>query len=473
MTTQPRHLLIRLAMALALLGLLAAACSAPGDDEETAEEEPADEETAEEEEPAEDPTEEEEPAEEPEATEEPAEAEPAEEEPASDEPISIGLMAPFTGPFSVIAADLVAGWEMYWEERGSTEVAGREVVWTTADDANDPATGITQANGLVSQEGIDMLVGPVTTAVGAAVAEEMARQDIPVFTPALSDDNVTQRSPLPGVIRIAGWSASQVTHVLGAWAAEQGYATAATICFDLQFGYEHCGGFANTFTDAGGEVTTQLWHAIGEQDYATFVTQLREAAPDVVFVGNSGGDAVRFVQAYADFGLKDEIPLVTTETVLDQSSLRELSADAALGLVSAGHWAEGREDPATADFTEAFLAREERMPSYFAAAMYAAAEWLVQAIEDVDGDLSDTATFVEAVRAVDLGETPLGPVELDDRDHPIQNIYVREVAERDDGLLWNVPIETYEEVSQFWTYDPEEYLAQPAYSREYQGLDWP
>jgi branched-chain amino acid transport system substrate-binding protein len=358
---------------------------------------------------------------------------------------------------------------MFWEERGGTEVAGREVVWHTADDANDPATGITQANALVSEQGIEVLVGPVTTAVGAPVAEEMNRQNIPLLTPVLSDDNVTQRAPIEGLVRIAGWTASQVTHVLGDWAYDQGYRRVATICFDLQFGYEHCGGFSQVFKDRGGEVIEQLWHGIGEEDYSGYIAELRAADPDAVFVGNSGPDSVRFLQAWRDFGLKDEIPLLATETVLDQTSLRSLDAGVAEGLVSVGHWAEGRDAPVTAEFTETFLERYDRMPSYFAAAMYTAARWLEAALEDLGGDTSDPAAFVEAIRGVQLEDTPLGPVSLDDYDSTVLNVYIRQVEERDDGRLWNVVVDTYEDVSQFWTYDPAEYLEQPAYSRDFQG----
>jgi branched-chain amino acid transport system substrate-binding protein len=44
---------------------------------------------------------------------------------------------------------------------------------------------------------------------------------------------------------------------------------------------------------------------------------------------------------------------------------------------------------------------------------------------------------------------------------------------REDGRVWNVVLETIPAVSQFWTYDPEEFLSQPVYSRDYQGVDWP
>lgn len=391
----------------------------------------------------------------------------------ADGTIQIGIIAPFTGPLAAAAQDLNDGWELYWAERGNTTVAGQEVSWVTADDANNPATGITQAKALVNNRGIDMLVGPVTTAVGAAVAEEMARESIPVLLPVLSDDNITQREPLEGTTRIAGWSASQVTHPLGQWAYDQGYRQVVTLCFDMAFGYEHCGGFVNTFTDAGGTVVEQLWNQLGEQDYATFVTQIRDTNPDAVFVGNSGSDSVRFLQAWSDFGMQDQIPLLTTETVVDQSNLRSMN-DNAIGIISAGHYAEGLDSAANEEFVAAFLESTGRLPSYFAAAMYSAADWIVQAIEKLDGDVSDSAAFQAAVREVQVTDSPLGAMYLDEYHHTTQDIYIRRVEKRSDGMLWNVVVETIPEVSQFWTYDPEEYLAHPAYSRTYQGDGvWP
>jgi branched-chain amino acid transport system substrate-binding protein len=168
-----------------------------------------------------------------------------------------------------------------------------------------------------------------------------------------------------------------------------------------------------------------------------------------------------------------DIPLLTTETVVDQSNLRSMD-DNAIGIISAGHYAEGLQTPANQEFVQAFQERTGRLPSYFAAAMYSAAEWIVQAIEAVDGDVSDRAAFQEAVRSVQVEDSPLGRMYLDEYHHTTQDIYIRRVEKRPDGLLWNAVVETIPEVSQFWTYDPEEYLAHPAYSRTYQGNGvWP
>jgi branched-chain amino acid transport system substrate-binding protein len=40
-------------------------------------------------------------------------------------------------------------------------------------------------------------------------------------------------------------------------------------------------------------------------------------------------------------------------------------------------------------------------------------------------------------------------------------------VERVDGRLVNTVVKTYPKVSQFWTYNPKEFLAAPVYSRDY------
>jgi len=67
---------------------------------------------------------------------------------------------------------------------------------------------------------------------------------------------------------------------------------------------------------------------------------------------------------------------------------------------------------------------------------------------------------------VRITDAPRGPVEMDAYGNPTQNIYVRKV-ERVGGTLQNTVIHTYPSVSQFWKYNPEEFLKQPVYSREF------
>ena len=123
----------------------------------------------------------------------------------------------------------------------------------------------------------------------------------------------------------------------------------------------------------------------------------------------------------------------------------------------------------TQDFVEGYLRQYNELASYYSAGMYGAALWISKAAEKVNGNTADRKAFLDAVRGTEV-DTPLGRLKLDSYGNPLLNIYIRKVERRPDGKMWNVPIQTYENVSQFWTFDPEKFLKQPVYSRDFQGL---
>ena len=447
-----------LAMATAV-ALLAAACGAPGGEEEVSGAEVAPEGGAD----ADNPTVGD-PVTEPDV--EPDAAVPEEQE-VTGEPINIGFLAATTGALAANGEDMVRGWDLYWELNGDV-VAGRQIVTHHEDTAGDPAIGLNRARRLVQDEEVDLVVGPLLANVGLAVAEYLSPEGVPLFLPVSSADDLTQRQPLEGVLRVGGWTSSQTTHPLGEYAYEQGYRRMVTLCQDYAFGHENCGGFVNTFTDAGGEIVEQIWNPLGTQDFSTYIAQIQAADADAIFVEQVGADAPRFVEAWSNFGMKGELPLLGNETLTDQAVLRGMGSEAE-GIITSGKFAEGSDYPPTVEFVEAFYDAYDLLPSYYASTSYIAAQWTANALEEVDGNIEDTEVFLEAVRGLEF-ESPGGPQRLDEYDNPIQNVYIREVQTRDDGLQWNVPIETYEDVSQFWTYDVEQFLECPVYSREYQGL---
>ena len=64
---------------------------------------------------------------------------------------------------------------------------------------------------------------------------------------------------------------------------------------------------------------------------------------------------------------------------------------------------------------------------------------------------------------------PRGPLTLDEYDNPIQNVYISKIEKQKHPVLGEVlipvPVKTYEGVSQFWTWKPEEFLARGPYKR--------
>ena len=91
---------------------------------------------------------------------------------------------------------------------------------------------------------------------------------------------------------------------------------------------------------------------------------------------------------------------------------------------------------------------------------------LESAVKAVNGNVEDKQGFMKALRGVNLKESIRGPMHFDDWGNVVGNNYIRKV-ERRDGKLVNAVVKTYPDLSQFWTYKPEEFLKSPVYSRDF------
>ena len=84
--------------------------------------------------------------------------------------------------------------------------------------------------------------------------------------------------------------------------------------------------------------------------------------------------------------------------------------------------------------------------------------------------VEDREKLVAAIRrAIEATPDPRGPIKLDEYGNPTENVYIVRV-DKQGGKLVNTIVHTYPLVSQFWTYKPEEFLKNPAYSRDYPPL---
>jgi len=379
---------------------------------------------------------------------------------------TVGVLAPMTSWAGAIGVDMQQGWDMYWEENDNK--AGDYTVATVwQDTASDPDTALTKARLLVEENSVDTVVGPLLASEGLVVGDYLAQEGVANLAQTAADD-LTQRLASPLVVRTGSYSGSQMTYPAGAWAADEGYQTAATLCVDYAFGWESCGGFVSAFTAAGGTVDTQLWYPGDASDLSSYVSQLASLDVDVIFIGSAGGtDSSNFLRSASDFGLLTKTPIINNCCTTDQAILQDVG-DIALGQLSVSNWAEGNDDPIVADFVARYEEAYGVLPSSYAYGMYASAQMLAQAISSSDSKLTGE-DLVTAVKAVDLSSTIIGGGSLDEYGNIVGPVFLREVVAREDGTLWNTVVEKFDDVSQFWTFDPDAFLANPAFSQEFQA----
>ncbi len=184
-----------------------------------------------------------------------------------------------------------------------------------------------------------------------------------------------------------------------------------------------------------------------------------------VYAVFSGADAMRFMKQYQDAGLKARLPLIGGGTLTDEHVIRT-AGDEALGIVTALHYSAALDNPANKKFAGDYEKKFGQIPSYYSEGTYVAMLALEEALKATGGDIENTDKFLQALRKVDLTNAPRGPIHFDKYGNPVENIYVRKV-ERVNGRLQNTVIHTFPNVSQFWTYKPDEFLKNPVYSRDF------
>jgi len=382
---------------------------------------------------------------------------------AAQGPMRIGFLAPLSGAIAAAGRDMYSGCELFWQESG-WRLAGRKLEVILEDNEGLPATALTKLRKLVESDQVHMVAGVILSNVAYALVPYIEAQGIPTLYPINSADDLTQRKRPTWLIR-TGFSAGGNMHPFGEYAAKVlGYRKVVTIGLDYAFGWETVGGFHKSFEDNGGQIVQKLWVPLNVQDYGPYLAQVRKDA-DAVFVNALGRWTLLFAKEYAASGLRNRLPLIAGGTYTDEHILPQLG-DESLGVVSAHHYSASLDTPANRRFRAAFEKAYNRTPSFYSENCYTGARIIGEAVRAIGSRVEDRAALMAALRKVEIQDAPRGPVKMDPYGNPTQNIYVRKV-ERVGGRLQNTVIHTYPAVGQFWTYNPEEFLKQPVYSRDF------
>lgn len=378
--------------------------------------------------------------------------------------LRIGFLADVTGTVAASGKDMLDGFQFYLAQHGN-KLGGRDVDVIIEDCGGVPANALTKSRKLIEQDRVHLLTAPLLANEAYAIRDYVVGRGTPMMFMVASADDLTQRKGAPNLVR-TGWSSSEPSHPFGEWVRQNlKYTRVATIGSDYAFAYEVVGGFQKTFELNGGQIVQKVWAPLGTPDYSPYVTQLRRDV-DAIYAIPVGADVIRFVKAYRQYGLKGKIPLIGGGLLSDESLMRAMAPEDAPGIITCLHWAAGLATPQAQSFVKAYNEKFHKDPSYYAETNYTGGMWLDAAVGHLGAKLDDRAAFLREMLAVQLPNAPRGPIRLDSYHNPIQNEYVRRV-EIQDGRLVNTVIYTYHNVSQFWTFQPPDFLKQPVYDRSY------
>ena len=375
--------------------------------------------------------------------------------------IRVGLMTVKTGPLASGGIDMERALVQYLKERDTT-LAGRKVDLFVGDSGGVPAQARTKIQELVERDRIQVMIGPLDTASALAADDYIRQAQLLTLSVAAAED-MTQRKPNPWFTRGTSTSSQSAQPLADYCAKTLKYKRMATIADDIAYGHEMCAGFQRVFEDLGGKIVQKTFPPLTVPDYGTYLAQTNQKI-DGIFLGFAGSNGFRYTRQFNEYGLRGKVTPVGGMTALDEAVLRNMG-DEALGIVTACWYSAELDNPQNRKFAAAFRSEWKYDPGFYAAATYVEGAVLEAALGAVKGNVENKDAFMKALRATKT-DTVRGPVSFDQYGNVIGNVYIRKV-ERKEGRLVNSVIYTYPNVSQFWTYKPDEFLKNPVYSRDF------
>ena len=232
-----------------------------------------------------------------------------EEEPTSTEPIVVGSTLPLSGAFAATGVIHQAAGELFVERLNAAGgLLGRPVEWVVLDDQSDQAQVTTLYERLITQDQVDLIIGPYATPniIAATAVAERHGYVIPHHTAVLA--------PLLGYeCQFPGWSigpdpAEYVPNqLIDALATlPEPPETIALVTNQSGSADFMTYGLADTDTGAGMlaiaeerglTIVDEVRYEPGTQDWGPIAARLRDADPDLVVNNGLGVDSVGLIQA--------------------------------------------------------------------------------------------------------------------------------------------------------------------------------
>src|SRR5271170_8197477 len=357
--------------------------------------------------------------------------------------VTLGMVAPFSGPFADYGPQMLGGMKAYMKQHGDT-VAGKKIE-IVQKDSTGPAPEVAKrlAQELITRDNADILIGFGFTpnALAAAPLATEAKKLMLILNAATSI--ITTKSPY--IVRVS-MTLPQITQPMAVWAAKNGIKKVYTVVADYGPGLDAEKAFSEAFKAAGGEIVGSIHTPLQNPDFAPFIQRVKDAKPEAVFLFLPAGEqGIAFMKGYEERGLKQAgIRLIATGDITDDGVL-EAMGDPALGLITSFHYSAAHDSPENAAFKKAYaeVNGDKLRPNFMAAAGYDGMALIYAALQKTDGS-TDGDKLVAAMKGMRL-MSPRGPILIDPETRDIvQTVYIRKV-EKTGGGLYNVEFDKFPE----------------------------
>lgn len=333
------------------------------------------------------------------------------------DPVKVGMITTLSGGGASLGIDVRDGFELALKQAGRDDI---ELI--IEDDARKPDLAVQLSDKLIQSDKVDVMTGIIWSNLAMAVIPGAVAQDKIYLSPNAGPSALAGAGCNKNYFNVA-WQNDNLHEAMGAYASSAGYEKAFIMAPNYPAGQDALTGFKRFFK---GEIANELYTKLGQTDYAAEIAEIRASGADSVFFFLPGGMGISFMKQYAGAGV--DVPLLGPAFSFDQGILQAVG-DAALGVKNTSQWSKDLDNETNKAFVESFQDEYDRLPSLYASQGFDTANLLISAMDAAS--ISDKDAFRAALKAADFKSTR-GDFKFGPNNHPIQDIYVREVIKEGD-----------------------------------------
>mgnify|MGYP001814470624 CR=1 FL=1 len=324
------------------------------------------------------------------------------------EPIRVGVTASLSGVYAAPGSKLQAGLEMWAHDVNSRgALLGRKVKIVHYDDQSDPATSAQLYERLISEDRVDLLIGPYSSDVTLAASDVAERHSFPMVSGSAAATDIWSRGHR-NIFQVDS-PADHYMDLLIESASGAGLKTIALAYAGTDFPREVARGVRTRAAEAGMTLVFDEEYPENSTDFEGLIRRMKATAPDLVIGGTYLKDSIAFVREAKrqDFSPR-ALAFTVGPALVDFGEALGADAEGIMGVVS---WMRSGNVPMAYDFSFRFKEMTGRNAGAHAAYGYAAGQVLEAAVRLADS--LDKDAVREQLREMKFGSL-LGRYRVDD-----------------------------------------------------------
>ncbi|WP_419887698.1 ABC transporter substrate-binding protein [Neobacillus niacini] len=228
------------------------------------------------------------------------------------EAIKIGFIGALSGAVGGVGQDMLKGAELAVEiinEEGG--INGQQVELLSKDTKGNPKDGI-QAVRDLTQEGVKIFTGVVSSGVALALPPVLEQEDALIMIAAAGDDAITGENFSPNVFRISDNAYMRNTSAANLFYKKNPELTKwANFSPDYAYGHASWDAFNNQMKKINPkyEVVKESWPKFGATDFKNEIASVLAAKPQAVFSALYSGDAITMSKQAAPYDFFNQLDL--------------------------------------------------------------------------------------------------------------------------------------------------------------------